>query len=375
LKRDKIVIEEESAQKEIKQVKGEDGKTYKVGLIKLPKFYIEFEAYRRRDPNYKSTTRDVRLILDTLRQENVDAVVLDLRNNGGGSLQEAIELTGLFIDKGPVVQVRDVRNRVDVESDKDAGVAWDGPFGVLINRFSASASEIFAGAIQDYGRGVVLGTQSYGKGTVQSAIDMSRFISATNKLLLKAKGLDKDPDTPTGAPEFGQINITMGKFYRVTGSSTQHKGVLPDITFPTQYTAEKFGESSEPSALPWDQIKSSNFSAVADLTALKDELREMHTSRMEKSPEYAYLLEDIEEFKKLDSIQEISLNQDKLKLEREKSKAKNRARINKGLELRGLPLWKEGQPQPKTDFDFVLDESLSVIADYIRLEQRKLAKK
>src|SRR5690606_30911859 len=128
--------------------------------------------------------------------------------------------------------------------------------------------------------------------------DMSRFISATNKLLLKAKGLDKDPDTPTGAPEFGQINITMGKFYRVTGSSTQHKGVLPDITFATQYTAEKFGESSEPSALPWDQIKSSNFSAVADLTALTDELREMHTSRMEKSPEYAYLLEDIEEFKK-----------------------------------------------------------------------------
>jgi len=375
LNRDKIVIEEESAQKEIKQVKGDDGKMYKVGLIKLPKFYIEFEAYRRGDPNYKSTTRDVRLILDTLRQENVDAVVLDLRNNGGGSLQEAIELTGLFIDKGPVVQVRDVRNRVDIESDKDAGVAWDGPFGVLINRFSASASEIFAGAIQDYGRGVVLGTQSYGKGTVQSAIDMSRFISATNKLLLKAKGLDKDPDTPTGAPEFGQINITMGKFYRVTGSSTQHKGVVPDITFPTQYAAEKFGESSEPSALPWDQIKSSNFTAVADLTNLKNQLKEVHELRMEKSPEYAYLLEDIEEFQKLDSIQEISLNQDKLKEEREKTRAKNRARINKGLELRGLPLWKEGEPQPKTDFDFILDESLSVMADYIRFGQTKLAKK
>src|SRR5690606_19928320 len=129
LKREKIVIEEESAQKEIKQVKGEDGKTYKLGLIKLPKFYIDFESYRRRDPNYKSTTRDVRLILDTLRQENVDAVVLDLRNNGGGSLQEAIELTGLFIDKGPVVQVRDVRDRVEVDSDNEAGVAWDGPFG------------------------------------------------------------------------------------------------------------------------------------------------------------------------------------------------------------------------------------------------------
>ncbi len=375
LKRDKIVIEEESAQKEIKQIKGEDGKTYKLGLIKLPKFYIDFEAYRRRDPNYKSTTRDVRLILDSLRQENVDAVVLDLRNNGGGSLQEAIELTGLFIDKGPVVQVRDVRDRVEVDSDNDSGVAWDGPFGVLINRFSASASEIFAGAIQDYGRGIVLGTQSYGKGTVQSAIEMSRFISATNKLLLKAKGLDKDPETPNGAPEFGQINITMGKFYRVTGSSTQHKGVIPDIVFPTQYTAEKFGESSEPSALPWDQIKPSSFTTVADLTNLKDQLKAVHESRMEQSPEYAYLLEDIEEFQKLDSIQEISLNQDKLKQEREKTRAKNRARINKGLELRGLPLWKEGDPQPKTDFDFILDESLNVIADYIRLGQTKLAKK
>lgn len=373
LKREKIVIEEESAQKEIKQIKGEDGKTYRVGLIKLPKFYIDFDAYRRRDPNYKSTTRDVRLILDTLRQENVDAVVLDLRNNGGGSLQEAIELTGLFIDQGPVVQVRDVRDRVEVDSDNNAGVAWDGPFSVLINRFSASASEIFAGAIQDYGRGVVLGTQSYGKGTVQSAIEMSRFISATNKLLLKAKGADKDPDTPNGAPEFGQINITMGKFYRVTGSSTQHKGVIPDIVFPSQYTAEKFGESSEPAALPWDQIKPTNFKVVADLSDVKDQLKEIHQLRMEKSPEYEYLLEDIQEFQKLDSIQEISLNQLKLKQERDRTRAKNRARINKGLELRGLPLWKEGEPQPKTDFDFILDESLHVMADYIRLKQDMLA--
>lgn len=375
LKRDKIVLEEESAQKEIKEIKGEDGKTYKLGLIKLPKFYIDFEAYRKRDPNYKSTTRDVRLILDTLREANVDAVVLDLRNNGGGSLQEAIELTGLFIDKGPVVQVRDVRNRVEVESDKDAGVAWDGPFGIMINRFSASASEIFAGAIQDYGRGIVLGTQSYGKGTVQSAIEMAKFISPTNKLLLKAKGGEKDPDTPTGAPEFGQINITMGKFYRVTGSSTQHKGIMPDVSFPTQYTAEKFGESSEESALPWDQIEASNFKAIADLADVKEKLKEIHEARVEKSPEYEYLIEDIEEFKKLDSIQEISLNQEKLKQEREKTRRKNRARINKGLELRGLPLWKEGEPQPKTDFDFVLDESLNVMADYIQLSKKaELAK-
>ncbi len=367
LKREKIVMEEESALKEIKMVKGDDGKMYKIGLIKLPKFYIDFEAYRMRDPNYKSTTRDVRLILDTLKKEKVDAVVLDLRQNGGGSLQEAIELTGLFIDKGPVVQVRDTRNRVQVDSDEVAGVAWDGAFGVLINRFSASASEIFAGAIQDYGRGVILGSQSYGKGTVQSAIEMSRFISPTSKLLLKAKGEMKDPDTPNGAPEFGQINITMGKFYRVTGSSTQHKGVSPDISFPTQFTAEKFGESSEPAALPWDQIKPTNFNRVADLASVTKKLNDIHEVRMKKSPEYKYLMEDIEEFKKFDNVEEISLSEVELKKERDAVRLKNRARVNKGLELRGLPLWKEGQPQPKVEFDFMLDESLNVMSDYVRL--------
>src|SRR5690606_16908863 len=259
LTREKIILAEESAKREIRTIKGEDGKNYRIGVINLPKFYIDFEAVRRGDKDYKSTTRDVRLLLDSLKQDGVDAVLMDLRNNGGGSLQEAIELTGLFIDQGPVVQVRDTRNRVQVDNNQETGLAWDGPFVVIMNRFSASASEIVSGAIQDYGRGIILGSTSYGKGTVQNAVDMSRFISATNKLLIKASG-EADPDTPNGAPEFGQINITMGKFYRVTGSSTQHKGVEPDVAFPTQYSAEKFGESSEPSALPWDQIKPTKFS-------------------------------------------------------------------------------------------------------------------
>ncbi|HMR19678.1 MAG TPA: carboxy terminal-processing peptidase [Sphingobacterium sp.] len=370
LTRDKIVIEEESAKKAIKTVKGEDGKDYRVGVITLPKFYIDFEAYRKRDPNYKSTTRDIRLILDTLNQENVDAVVLDLRNNGGGSLQEAIELTGLFIEQGPVVQVRNTNNRVEVERDKSSTVKWTGPFGVIINRFSASASEIFAGAIQDYGRGVILGSTTFGKGTVQSAVDMSRFISPTNRLLLKAAG-GKDEDTPAGAPEFGQINITMGKFYRITGSSTQHKGVSADITFPSQYTAEKFGESSEPAALPWDQIQSTDFKKIADLAPTTKILKELHEARMTRSPEYQFLLEDIQEFNKIDSIPEVSLNQEKLKKERDDSKAKNRERINKVLEIHKMPLWKEGEPQPKVDFDFILDESLRIIADYIPMSTTK----
>lgn len=369
LTREKIVIEEESAKKTIKIIKGDDGKNYKIGVITLPKFYIDFEAYRKRDPNYKSTTRDVRFILDTLNNEKVDAVILDLRNNGGGSLLEANELTGLFIDKGPVVQVRNERNQVEVYKDEDPGAKWNGPFAVIINRFSASASEIFAGAIQDYGRGIILGSTTYGKGTVQSAVEMSRFISPTNKLMLKAAGSTKDSDTPNGAPEFGQINVTMAKFYRINGSSTQHKGVDADITFPTQYSAEKFGESSEKAALPWDQIKSTTFGKIADLTNVNKKLKDLHEARMQKSQEYKFLLEDIEEFKKIDSISQISLNVDKLKKERDDNKAKNRARINKLLELHNMPLWKDGQPQPKVEFDFILDESLNIVRDFITISK------
>src|SRR5690606_9816739 len=216
LTRDKIIMEESSAKKEIKTVTDENGKQHRIGVITIPGFYLDFNAYNAKDPNYKSTTRDVRMILDSLKKEKVDGVLIDLRRNGGGSLIEAIELTGLFIDKGPVVQVRDTRNRIDVSNDEEPGVSWDGPLGVMIDRFSASASEIFAAAIQDYGRGIIIGTQSYGKGTVQSAIDMSRVISPANRLLLKAQNQNKDAVVP-GAPEFGQINITMAKFYRVNG--------------------------------------------------------------------------------------------------------------------------------------------------------------
>lgn len=370
LTREKIVIEEESAKKSIKTVKGDDGKSYKIGVITLPKFYIDFEAYRKRDPNYKSTTRDVKLLLDTLKQENVDAVVLDLRSNGGGSLQEAIELTGLFIERGPVVQVRDTRNQIEVHKDEDSSVSWTGPFGVIINRYSASASEIFAGAIQDYGRGIILGSTSYGKGTVQSAVDMSRFISPTNKLRLKAAGEQKDSSTPNGAPEFGQINVTIAKFYRINGSSTQHKGVDPDIIFPTQFSAEKYGESSEPAALPWDQIKSTSYTKIDDLTAIKKQLIAKHEQRMKTSQEYKFLKEDIEEFNKaMNTTSTISLDESKLKKERDDNKTKNRNRLNKLLELHNMPLWQEGQPQPKVEFDFILEESLNVIRDYIELKK------
>lgn len=367
LTRDRVVIEDESAKREVKEVVGDDGKTYRIGIISLPKFYIDFEAYRKNDPNYKSTTRDVRLLLDTLKQENVDAVVVDLRFNGGGSLQESIELTGLFIDKGPVVQVRDTRNRIDVNEDREEGVAWDGPLGVIINRFSASASEIFAAAIQDYGRGIVLGSQSYGKGTVQSAIDMSRVISPTDRLLLKAKADDKN-GFPVGAPQFGQINITLGKFYRITGSSTQHKGVEPDIVFPSLYSAEKYGESSEPSALPWDQINATDFASIADLNPIITQLSQKHQERMDASPAYKFLLEDIEVMQKQESETSITLQEDKLKKEREEGRLKNKSRAEALQRMRiNLPLGGGATTDVDEGLDFIQEESLAVMADYMAL--------
>lgn len=368
LTRDKIVMEESSAKKETKTVIGQDGKTYKVGVIKIPGFYIDFEAYNAKDPNYKSTTRDVKLILDTLKQENVDAILVDLRGNGGGSLMEAIELTGLFIKSGPVVQVRDTRNRIEVDSDDDPSILWDGPMGVMIDRFSASASEIFAGAIQDYGRGLILGTQSYGKGTVQSAIDMARVISPANRLLLKAQSSTATNDAELladGAPAFGQINITMAKFYRITGSSTQHKGVVPDIKFPMIYPADKFGESSEPAALPWDQINATKYSPVADLDPIIDSLNISHENRMEKSPEYKNLLEDIAYLKEREGETSVSLQETKLRAERAENEKRSKARREARRASLGLPT--DSEENSTTDVDFIEDESLKVMADMIGL--------
>ena len=368
LVREKIVLEEESAKKEVQEVTGEDGKVYKIGIISIPKFYMDFEAYRRGDPDYKSTTRDVKLILDSLKEESVDGILVDLRFNGGGSLVESIELTGLFIEKGPVVQVRDTRNRVDINGDDNPMIAWDGPMGVIINRFSASASEIFAGAIQDYGRGIILGTSTYGKGTVQSAIDMARVISPTDRLLLKAKDEDSSGVIPTGAPQFGQINITMAKFYRITGSSTQHRGVTPDIEFPSIYSPDRYGESSQPSALPWDQIDATAFVRFADLNGVIETLDQKHQVRLQDSPEHRYLLEDIDLMNKRENEVSVSIQEEKLKAERDDNQRRNRERINEGLRMRGLPLWNEGEPQPTVDFDFIKDESLKVMADFIQLK-------
>ena len=373
LVRDKVVLEDQSAKRTIKTIKS-GGKSYKIGIIQLPAFYADFRAMQAGDPNYKSTTRDVRLLLDTLKREKVDAVVLDLRSNGGGSLPEAISLTGLFIKSGPVVQVRDRRNEIEVSEDEDESIAWTGPLGVFVDRFSASASEIFAGAIQDYGRGVIIGNQSYGKGTVQQGIDMSRVISTTDKLMLKgaqtvnAKGSQGANVTRTNAPEFGQINLTMAKFYRVNGSSTQHKGVVPDIEFPTVFSKDKYGESSEPSALPWDTISPSQFNPLASLDEVKRKLIALHQERMKTSVGFKDLQEDIAEFAKREAETSITLNEAQLKKERDEQEAKSLLRENQKRIAKGLAPLKKGEIKPKEDIDFIRDEGLQIIADFIQIK-------
>lgn len=371
LLRDKIILEDQSAKKSIKTVKS-GTKTLKIGVIEVPAFYADFKAYQAGDPNYKSTTRDVKLLLDTLKAQKVDGVIIDLRSNGGGSLLEAIELTGLFIKSGPVVQVKD-RRGVEINNDENPTIAYDGPLAVMVDRFSASASEIFAGAIQDYGRGVIIGTQTYGKGTVQSTIDVSKIISTTDKLMLLNEKQEENGKNGTvarqNAPQFGQINLTMAKFYRVNGSSTQHKGVLPDIQFPMVYPADKYGESAEPAALPWDTVKPSKYSPVANLTSVNTSLVKLHEQRMKSSDEYTYLLDDIANFRKRDAETSVSVNEATLKADRDAQEAKNLARENKRRASRGLAPLKKGEVKPSDEFDFIQDESLKIIADFISLKK------
>lgn len=368
--RDKIVLEEQSARKVIKTIKYE-GKTYKMGIIQLPAFYVDWAAAQSGDPNYKSTTRDIRLLLDTLKRNKVDAVVLDLRSNGGGSLPEAISLTGLFIKRGPVVQVRNAQGKVDVEADNNDAVEWSGPLGVIVDRFSASASEIFAGAIQDYGRGIIMGTQTYGKGTVQQQVDVSKLIGPAEKIQIMQGDKNENSNASANAPQFGQINLTISKFYRISGSSTQHKGVIPDVSFPMVYPAEKYGESAQKSALPWDTIAPSQYASYSNLAAFKQALVTAHDQRMSKSSEFKNLLNDIAQIRKSDNEISVSLNEAELKKEREDQEAKTLARDNERRAARGLPPLKKGETDTKhkDDSDFVRDECMKVMADFIRLQK------
>ena len=295
--RKKIRLEEQAAKKSVHSIT--DGKiTHRIGVISLATFYEDVAGRQKGLQDYRSATRDVARLLDELRKEKVDSVLIDLRNNGGGSLMEAIELTGLFIDKGPVVQQRNASGQIAVGSDTQAGVAWDGPLGVLINRSSASASEIFAAAIQDYGRGLIIGEPSFGKGTVQTMVDLDRV--AKNRM-----------------PEFGTLKMTVAQFFRINGGTTQLRGVTPDILFPTVADAENSGESSFDNALPWVQIKAADYAPAGDLRGLLPLLLARHEARVKKDSDFQYLQDDIAEFKLQRQKNLISLNETVRRKERD----------------------------------------------------------
>jgi carboxyl-terminal processing protease len=304
--RKKISLDNQAAKKSIIEVK-EGGISRRVGVISLPGFYQDFAARQNGDKNFKSATRDVSRLLEELKRDKVESVLMDLRNNGGGSLDEAVELTGLFIDKGPVVQQRDSKGKVSVEKDNNNGLAWHGPLGVLINRGSASASEIFAAAIQDYGRGVVIGAKSFGKGTVQSVLSLDQLVKN-----------DK--------PKYGDLKMTIAQFFRINGSTTQLRGVTPDISLPSMMDEEDFGESSYDNALPWTQIKATDYQPAGDLSAIMPALKIRHDLRIGHDKDFQYLQEDINEFNAQRKKNQISLYEAERRKERlaQESRAKRR---------------------------------------------------
>ncbi|MGN6237019.1 carboxy terminal-processing peptidase [Dyella sp.] len=290
LVRKKVVVEEQAAKSKVIDIK-DGGVTRKIGVIDLPTFYADFAARAKGDPNYKSATRDVAKLLTGLKAQGVEGVVMDLRNNGGGSLDEANELTGLFIDTGPVVQVRKANGEVEVQGDDDPGLAWSGPMAVLVNRGSASASEIFAAAIQDHGRGLIIGEPTFGKGTVQNLVDLDRFAQSDSE-----------------KPQMGELKMTIAEFFRINGGSTQLKGVTPDIQFPKNGDEKDFGESTYDNALPWTQIAPAQYKPVADLKAYLPQLEKLHEERVATSPAWKLMLDQLAQYKKMRDKTTISLN-------------------------------------------------------------------
>ena len=348
--RNTVMLEEQSAQKKLLTYEI-GGHVQKIGVIDIPTFYVDFKAIQQNDPNYKSTTRDVTRLINELKEEGVSGIVIDLRNNGGGSLQEADQLTGLFIKSGPTVQVKSNGRKAHVYSDFDDTVAWDGPMAVLVNRLSASASEIFAGAIQDYERGIIAGSQTFGKGTVQTLIPLNR----------------------------GQLKITQAKYYRVSGQSTQHQGIVPDIAFPEVYDIDRVGESSLDDALQWDKIKPAIYPRGSGITEALGPLTEEHEQRIATDPDFTYLRALAQRTRDNRAKTHVSLNQTK----REKEKAdddawrlalENALLVAKGTEpiesLDELDERASDDAEPDPNDDAMLRETGRILLDYIGLTRQ-----
>ncbi len=350
--REKIKTEEETIKKKMVQ-HTQNGKSYKIGVIEVPSFYIDFKAYQSGDANYKSTSRDTRNALKELKEEGAQGIIIDLRNNGGGSLKEAIDLTGLFIKTGPIVQVRNMRGEIEADEDEDPAVVYDGPLGVMVNGFSASASEIFAGAIQDYKRGVIIGEQTYGKGTVQSPVDLAAYIRGE-------KGT-----------QHGQINVTLSKYYRITGSSTQNIGVKPDIALPAAFDRSEFSEASERAALPWDEIRSAKYTPSGQLSEkIIESLRKSFEKRLKTDAELKELIENTADLRKLRQNTKISLNETKRKQEIADYEKKQKEKAD--LEDEEEEPKKEEKPENKKEKkDLYLQNATQVISELIGMHPKQ----
>lgn len=358
--RNQVRLEEQAAQSDLIEVPDGDD-VRRIGIIRVPVFYVDFQGRARNEPNYRSSTRDVRRLVNELSDQGIDGLVIDLRGNGGGALIEATTMTGLFIDQGPVVQVRDSRGRISLERDREPGMAWEGPLAVLVDRRSASASEIFAGAIQDYGRGVILGEPTFGKGTVQNLIDL-------------------DDLSRSDSARLGQIKLTMAQFYRVAGGSTQAKGVVPDIVLPTPGDPADFGESALEFALPWGEIDPADFRPMADLSGLVDRARERHLARLETDPDLQQLLEEIAEWEAAQGRTSVSLNEAARRAEMDENESRRQARFARNRSMHeavngpDLSLDDDADDDGR-DQDLFLTESARILSDLIELDRegRRLA--
>ena len=352
LTRDKVKLEEQAAKSEVLSIP-RDGRDWSIGVITIPSFYRDFQAQQQGKKDYTSTTRDVRRLIAELEEKGVDGLVVDLRGNGGGHLSEATALSGLFINNGPVVQLRDTYGKIDVLRDPIPKVAYNGPLTVLVNRFSASASEIFAAAIQDYERGVVIGQQTFGKGSVQNLYSLDQYFK------------------PPEGESFGQLTLTIGKYYRVTGESTQHRGVMPDIKLPSIIDAELVGESTRDSALPWDRINGTRYHAERPLDGLIAALSANFEQRLQGDPDLDFLTTDIAAAEKSRAKSSVSLQLEARKNERQSLQTARLARENKrraaaGLEQLDTLEALEGADVP----DILLEEAAVIAADLAILRQQ-----
>jgi carboxyl-terminal processing protease len=343
--RNKITLEAQAAHKDVRTI-NRDGRPYKIGVVTIPGFYQDIAAQSAGDENYRSTTRDVRRLLNELKTEKVDGLVLDLRNNGGGYLPEATALTGLFIKHGPIVQLRDTTGRLEVLDDPEPASDYDGPLAVLVDRFSASASEIFAAAIQDYHRGIILGQRTFGKGTVQNLVPLDRW---------------------SAKPVNGQLTVTIGKFYRITGESTQHRGVEPDVELPSPIDMKEVGESALDSALPWDRIAGVPFhsegpSSVMPIpTLVSDE-----DTRAQRDPDYRWLVADIAAIDTIRDQHSVSLNLNARREERTREDKERLTRENERRAAKGQPPISNVEELEKSDApDVVLAQAAEIMADMV----------